>query len=72
MQPFFLQKLQDYDNLTEKKKKLSSKRFPRPEGSPAGDTVDPKPKPKIKPKGKGKGRGDGSGGGAAEAASENQ
>ena len=68
----FLQKLQDYDNLTEKKKKLSSKRFPRPEGSPAGDTVDPKPKPKIKPKGKGKGRGDGSGGGAAEAASENQ
>eukprot|EP00434_Breviolum_minutum_P008447 symbB.v1.2.007452.t1/scaffold445.1/size204899/15 len=57
----FLQKLQDYDNLTEKKKKLSSKRFPRPEGSPAGDTVDPKPKPKIKPKGKGKGRGDGSG-----------
>ena len=68
----FLQKLQDYDALTEKKKKLSVKKFQKPEGAAPGEVVDPKPKPKAKTKGKGKGRNDSSGGGAADAAQETQ
>ena len=68
----FLQKLQDYDALTEKKKKLSIKKFQKPEGGLPGEVVDPKPKPKAKTKGKGKGKNDSSGGGAAEAAQETQ
>ena len=68
----FLQKLQDYDALTEKKKKLSLKKFQKPDASPPVETPDPKPKPKAKTKGKGKGKGESSGGGAAEAAQEMQ
>lgn len=68
----FLQKLQDYDTLTEKKKKLSAKKFVRPEGAASGETVDPRPKPKAKVKGKGKGKQDSAGGGAAEAAQDHQ
>ena len=68
----FLQKLQDYDALAEKKKKLSLKRFQKPEGVSSGELVDPKPKPKVKTKGKGKGKNDSSGGGAADAAPETQ
>lgn len=68
----FLQKLQDYDTLTEKKRKLSGRRFIKPDGGTAGETVDPKPKPKVKAKGRGKGRNDSSGGGAADAAPDHQ
>eukprot|EP00438_Fugacium_kawagutii_P016224 Skav219446 [mRNA] locus=scaffold3864:6368:24252:+ [translate_table: standard] len=50
----FLQKLQDYDALTEKKKKLSGRRANPTNPAPA---ADPKAEPKKKNKGKSQGKG---------------
>ena len=62
----FLQKLNDYDNLSEKKKKLSSRRNPQAPhvSNPAGAESG---KPDAKKKAKSKGKGKSGGGGAAEA-----
>ena len=64
----FLQKLQDYDTLTEKKKKLGAKRI-APASSSAAPAEAPKSdqKPDPKKKGKSKGKGKTSGGGSPEA-----
>ena len=62
----FLQKLNDYDNLAEKKRKLGSKRLSLPsQSAPSSETTAAKPDPKKK--GKAKGKGKSGGGGAAEA-----
>lgn len=59
-----LQKINDYENLSEKKKKLSMKRTPA-----APPQAEAKADPKRKPKGKSKGKPAGSGGAEAEEAS---
>ena len=56
----FLQKLQDYDSLTEKKKKLSGRRANASASAPAEAKAEPKKKPKGKSQGKGKSGGGGS------------
>ena len=61
----FLQKLNDYDSLAEKKRKLTSKRS-QPSNPPAEPKPAAKGEPKKKGKGKGKQQGSGDGGAAAD------
>lgn len=68
----FIAKLNDYDNLADKKKRLGARRLPKP-GDAAADAVPPKADPKKKGGGKGKGKnnkGDAGGDGSAEAGNQ--
>ena len=65
----FLAKLNDYENLADKKRKLGYRKNPKP-GDPSSETVPPKAEPKKKGGGKGKGKhskSDAGGDGSAEA-----
>ena len=68
----FIAKLNDYDNLADKKKRLGARRLPKP-GDAAADAVPPKADPKKKGGGKGKGKtnkGDSGGDGSADAVNQ--